>query len=230
MKMNANRRAYVASGLMLLGVATAKALTPKTRRSDVLGPLDLAAAVPINFGNWQVDKNAARMIVDPQTQATIDRTYTQTLSRVYVNTSTGQRIMLSLAYGAELTDTGVGLHYPEVCYPAQGFKVTSTAPVILTFPQGSIKARQLETVYGDNRFEPVTYWTMIGPKTEYAGVDRKMAEIKMGLLGEKPDGLLFRISSISKKSAPAFELQKSFIEALLAATTPTSRARLTGLN
>lgn len=226
--MNQDRRALLATALMLAGAAGAGALTPRTRRSEVLGALDLAAVIPTAFNGWREDTSLAKQIVDPQTQATIAATYTQTLSRTYVNDK-GQRIMLSLAYGAELSDTGVGLHYPEVCYPAQGFKVDASRPFHLETPFGLIKARQLETQMAQIRFEPVTYWTMIGPATHYSGLDRKLAEIKLGLQGEKPDGLLFRISNITRETDQGFSLNTRFALDLLAAISPAARARLAGV-
>jgi EpsI family protein len=222
------RQALGALALMLTGVGGAWALKPRMRRTDVLGPLDLETAVPTEFGDWRAAPEAGNQIVDPQTRNFIASTYTQTLSRTYAN-SEGKRIMLSLAYGAELSDTGMGLHYPEVCYPAQGFKVQGNEKTLLKLQSGSIKARQLFTTYTDTRFEPVTYWTMIGPYAEYAGLERKWAEVSQGLQGLRPDGLLFRISNLSRDPEIGYALNRQFANDLVTALAPPVRERLSGL-
>lgn len=227
--MNADRRAFLASGLMLVAVAASYAMTPRLRRADVIGPTNLETLFPSSFGKWTVDKVTPNLIVDPQTLATIARTYTQTLSRTYVD-GTGQRMMLSVAYGAELSDTGVGLHYPEVCYPAQGFKVISQRRTRLETPNGILKSTLLETAYGTQRYEPVTYWTMIGAHAHYGGLERKLAEVSSGLAGERADGLLVRVSSVDKDSDRAFENQRVFIADLLKNMPPKDRLRISGLS
>lgn len=224
----ATRRAWIASACMLAAAAGAYAMTPRTRRSDRIGPLDLEAVIPVAFGDWQIDRGAGAVVIDPQTQATIAATYTATLSRVYLS-RTGERVMLSLAYGAELSDTGIGLHYPEVCYPAQGFKVDAAHPVTLQLMGGTLRAKRLETHLGNSRQEPVTYWTMIGDRAEYGGLDRKLAEVRSGLRGERADGLLFRISSITRDSQAGFKLHERFADALLSALSPEARARVAGI-
>jgi len=76
----------------------------------------------------------------------------------------------------------------------------------------------------------VMYWTMIGGKSEYAGLDRKFAEIHIGLTGIKPDGLLFRISNINKNTISGIAMNDSFAAVLINALAPAARQRLTGLN
>jgi EpsI family protein len=192
------------------------------------GPFKLADIVPTQFGNWRVDNAAIGGIVNPQTEALLNKLYSQILDRIYLD-GQGGRIMLSIAYGADQADDDVQLHYPEVCYPAQGFRVKTNHVAEIRTAAGGIKVRRLETQFGDSRFEPVTYWTTIGDEQSLGGWDRKLSEIRHGLKGEIVDGLLFRVSSIDRDSAAGFALQERFVQDIVAAMAPGARRQLAGL-
>ena len=204
-------------------------MVPTRRMAALRGPFKLADLVPSSFGPWQVDTRAAGGIVNPQTEAVLNKLYSQMLDRVYVD-DRGRSIMLSIAYGADQADDDVQLHYPEVCYPAQGFRVKANRVERLTMPEGDIKVRRLETQFGDSRFEPVTYWTIIGDQQSLGGWDRKIAEIRHGLHGEIVDGLLFRVSNIDRNARQGFDLQDGFVKNIIAAMTPQARKQLAGLS
>ena len=107
--------------LMLAASGLALALRP-THKIAAYGPaIDLETIIPRTFGDWRAEKENTVAMVDPQQQEMIDKIYTQTLSRTYVNPA-GYRIMLAIAYGDDQRDA-MQLHYPEVCYPAQGFSL-----------------------------------------------------------------------------------------------------------
>ena len=82
-------------------------------------------AVPESFGDWIALTGQPAQVVNPQTKALLDSLYSQILTRTYVHKD-GYRIMLSMAYGDDQRG-GLQAHRPEVCYPAQGFKVGSRA-------------------------------------------------------------------------------------------------------
>jgi EpsI family protein len=124
----------------------------------------------------------------------------------------------------------VQLHYPEVCYPAQGFRVTENRTAVLSLPEGDVRVRRLDTQFGDSRFEPVTYWTIIGDQQSLGGWDRKISEIRHGLRGEIVDGLLFRVSSIDRDFEHGFVVQSGFIRDLVRALAPAARKQLVGLS
>ncbi|QPF75104.1 EpsI family protein [Roseateles sp. DAIF2] len=221
------RRAALA--LILMGAAASLGwkLTPTTSLSTLHGDFQLEQVVPKQFGDWRMDEAAVGGVVNPQQEAMLKQLYSQTLSRTYVNSS-GHRIMLSIAYGNDQRD-GLQMHYPEVCYPAQGFQVRSNQPADLAFANSMIPARRLETVLGNQRYEPVTYWTVIGETVVRGGVNKKMVEMQYGFRDLIPDGLLFRISSIDRDAQQAFLLQQRFAENLLKAVDPQYRRRLAGL-
>jgi EpsI family protein len=221
------RRALLA--LLLMGGASGAAwqLTPRTRMSTLHGEFQLEQVVPKQFGDWQMDERAVGGIINPQQEAMLKQIYSQTLSRTYVDRQ-GRRVMLSIAYGQDQRDA-MQLHYPEVCYPAQGFQVLKKSTGALELPQGTIPIRRLETVFGNQRYEPLTYWTVVGERTTLGGVDKKLIELSYGLDGVIVDGLLFRVSSIDRDTSAAYALQADFVKALIGVLSPQQRRRLAGL-
>jgi EpsI family protein len=213
--------------LMMLSSGTAQWLTPTHKLADSRPALVLESAIPRAFGDWREDRNQVGAVVNPQTEAALHKIYSQTLSRTYVN-GRGERIMLSIAYGGDQRDA-VQLHYPEICYPAQGFQLTGAALGVLATGRGTVPVKRLETNLGGQRYEPITYWTTVGDIAVTGGVDKKLAEIRYGLRGQIPDGLLFRISSISQDSPAAYGMQADFAKQMLEVLSPALRLRLFGL-
>ena len=220
------RHALLALLLMVAAALLAWRLTPTVPLTSLHGEINLEQMVPRQFADWRVENTVAGAIVNPQQEALLKKLYSQTLSRSYIN-SQGARIMLSIAYGRDQRD-GMQLHHPEVCYPAQGFQLKSNKPALLQLGGSGVPGRQLETYLGRQRQEPVTYWTVIGETAVRGGINKKLAEMRYGLRGLIPDGLLFRVSSINPDSTAAFALQQQFSAALLAAVPPGVRVRLVG--
>ncbi|WP_332740958.1 exosortase-associated protein EpsI, B-type [Hydrogenophaga sp.] len=213
--------------LMMASAALAAAMRPTASLADERPTIDLAAMVPSEFGDWKEQFNVAVQIVDPEQQATIEEIYTQTLTRNYVHTD-GYRVMLSIAYGKNQSDN-LQLHKPEVCYPAQGFKLEKVERVPLNLLDQSISSTRLETHLGQ-RFEPVTYWTVVGDHITTTGIDKKLVEMRYGLSGRVPDGMLVRVSSIDRDSPRAHRIQAEFAAAMVAAIAPENRSRFAGVS
>jgi EpsI family protein len=211
--------------LMLVAAGMALALRPTEKVADGGPIINLEAMIPRTFGDWREEQRNVVQIVDPQQQETIDKIYTQTLSRTYMN-SRGYRIMLAIAYGDDQRDS-MQMHYPEVCYPAQGFLLEGKEKGFLTKEKDSIPVTRVLTSLG-MRSEPVTYWTTIGDKVFQGGVQKKLAEMRYGLSGKIPDGMLIRISSIDADIAEAYEIQAQFADQLLNALSPEYRLKLRG--
>jgi len=221
------RNALIATLFMVLSAGLAWAITPTHKIIDDIGRLDIEKGVPLQFGDWKLDPLSNAAVVNPQLAAELEKIYTATLSRAYIN-SRGERIMLSVAYGEDQRDS-MQLHYPEICYPAQGFQITGRYQASLNVGQGVIPVQRLETVLGERRFEPVSYWTMIGDHATLKGRQKKMIELRYGMQGKIPDGLLFRVSSIDRDAQEAFRLQDGFVADMVKAMTPEYRRRLAGL-
>lgn len=218
----------VLGSLMALSAGAAKLMTPTIYLSKSLPELNLNTTIPVQVGEWFEEKNFASQVVNPQSLELINKIYTKTLSRTYIN-GKGERIMLSIAYGADQRDS-LQVHYPEVCYPAQGFQVKSKRQNILEFPEGSIAVTRLETNLANQRYEPVTYWTTVGEKVVLNGINKKLHEMRYGFNGQIPDGLLFRISSIDIDTAHAFSVQDSFVRSLAQTLASVDKKRLMGIN
>ena len=186
----------------------------------------LESAVPNAFGEWAEVREQNNQIIDPETQQLLNSIYDQVLTRTYVNKQ-GYRIMLSLAYGSDQRG-GLQAHRPEVCYPAQGFKVLSLADGDLGTSNGAIQVRRLTTNMGP-RDEPVTYWLTIGDHVIRNKFDKRLMEFRLAFTGQIPDGLLFRVSSIDKDAKRAFEMQQRFVDDLLRAVPADTRRQLSGI-
>ena len=212
---------------MFAAAGMALALKPTTRVADAGPAVDLEVLIPKRFGDWKIDTTIVPLIADPELQAKLDKIYNQTLTRTYVNPQ-GERIMLSIAYGGDQSDS-MAVHKPEVCYPAQGFQILKS-PVVSTFSTGeggSIPVKRLVATQG-SRIEPITYWTTVGDKVAVSGLKWKLQQMKYGLTGQVPDGLLFRISSIQHDDAKAYQRQDAFTRDLLKAMSPDGRQRIVG--
>ena len=220
------RPAVMAALLMLLCALLAWSLTPRRKLVDVQGRLQLEQMMPKAFGDWTEVAVSHTTVINPQQAEQLSRIYNQTLSRVYAN-SQGQRVMLSLAYGEDQRD-GMQLHYPEVCYPAQGFRLLAQEKATLQLGGVSLPIKRLSTQLGASRRESVTYWTLVGDQPFSGGIAKKLTEMRYGLRGVVPDGLLFRVSSIEANPAEGYAVHQRFAEGLFAALPATERARLMG--
>lgn len=220
------RTAIIASVLMLASSGMAYVMKPTVRIADSAQKFELANFVPTQFGEWREEVLSIAQVVNPQQKAMLDQLYAQLLTRTYIN-SQGQRIMLSIAYGGDQTDNNQ-VHSPEVCYPAQGFQLQSSKQGQIVTPYGDIPVKRMTATLGQ-RNEPVTYWVSVGNKVVRPGLDKKIEEMKYGMRGTIPDGMLFRVSSIDRNETAAFAVQDSFVQQLLANTSPQARLRLAGL-
>ena len=212
--------------LMVSSAALAVALKPDQKLVDELPPLSLEEAIPKSFGDWQIDKSIVPIDPSPDLQANLDEIYSQLLGRTYIN-SQGERIMLSIAYGANQSGDGSQVHRPEFCYTAQGFQVMANNVGSLVTQYGSLPVRRLLAVQG-RRNEPITYWITVGDKATLPGLSRKVEQLAYGLTGKIPDGMLVRVSSISPKSDSAYQLQEKFIRDMLQSMDTKDRLRVAG--
>jgi EpsI family protein len=212
--------------LMLSAAVGAKALRPTQHLADVLPPIDLERMIPHQFADWKEEQRQDIYVVNPQQKELLDKLYNQTLARNYINAA-GYRIMLSIAYGGDQTDS-MQVHKPEVCYPAQGFQLQSKASGTLSSAFGELPVTRLNTKLGQ-RYEPVTYWIIVGDQTVAGGLDKKITEVGYNLRGHIPDGLLVRASSIDADTSRALEAQSRFLTDLIGALDPAGRRRLAGL-
>lgn len=210
---------------MFATVGLALALRPTARIADNEPKFNLETLIPRQFGDWKTDETIVPLIANPQQEALIKKIYNQTITRTYSNAH-GDHVMLSIAYGGDQRDA-MAVHKPEICYPAQGFQILKNAIGTFSTDGGSIPVKRLVAVQGQ-RIEPITYWTTVGDKVEVNSLKWKLEQLKYGLTGKIPDGLLFRVSSIQADAANAYQLQDSFTRSLLKAMSPNGRERIIG--
>lgn len=224
--MNPARRHALIAALMLGGSAwTAHAIKPRHHIADDLAKMDLEQAFPRVLGSWRQDTSLPATIVSPDVEAMLSKLYAQTLSRVYVN-ERGQRIMLSVAYGGDQSDA-TRAHRPDVCYPAQGFQIESSRDASVPLPAGPLPVRQMIARLG-SRVEPVSFWFAVGSELATSGQQQKLAQLRYGLKGQIPDGMLVRVSSIDPDAEAAYALQSEFIKALRRDVPPQWAPRIFG--
>ena len=212
--------------LMVSSAALAVVLKPEQRLAEELPPLSLEEAVPKSFGDWRIDTSIVPIDPSPDVQASLDAIYSQLLARTYIN-GQGERVMLSIAYGADQSGDGSQVHRPEFCYTAQGFQVMANNVGTLLTQYGTLPVRRLLAVQG-RRNEPITYWVTVGDKATLPGIERKMSQLAYGLTGKIPDGMLVRVSSINLQNDAAYKLQEKFIRDMLQSMDTKDRLRVAG--
>ena len=221
--------ALLISTLMVTASVGAIVARPDTAAASPQPALSLEAMIPKRFGDWR--EQHFEHVVNPQERELLEKLYSNTLSRTYVNSS-GYMIMLSLAHGRDQRGD-LAAHMPEICYPANGFTLHRNESGQLPTPFGEIAVRRLLTSRAA-REEPVTYWFTFGGEPislDQAGqrLRRRLVELRYAFTGLIPDGVLFRVSSIDGDQARANQLQDQFVNDLLRALSPLERQRLSGL-
>lgn len=224
--MKAIPTALVLAALMSAASIGAVVARPSTKAAEVGPAIVLEQMVPVQFGDWREERQTQVQMVNPQTKELLDKLYSQILTRTYVNAD-GYKIMLSLAYGSDQRG-GMQAHKPEVCYPAQGFTLKANDAGMLTTIFGEIPVRRLDTFLGA-RQEPVTYWFTVGDRVVGGTIYKRLVEMRYGLTGQIPDGLLFRASSIDPDPVRAYRAHEQFVNQMLQAIPPADRQRLSGL-
>jgi exosortase B len=204
---------------MLATVAAAHVLMPKVEHSHF--PVSLGSHIPKQFGDWvempSLTTQANLATTDEGGNAS-DQLYDEVVMRTYVNKQ-GEQIMLALAYAREQRQD-VKLHLPEICYPAQGYKVLSLNQTALSvLPQSSSITGKHMLASGNGRTEAVTYWTRVGRAYPLGGLAMRMQIFRDGLAGQVDDGILVRASSLVRddsEAGAAYALQQQFLSQLVA--------------
>lgn len=213
------------AGLMMAASVFAVVLRPTHKVADQGQKVNLETMVPTAFGDWKIDSTLVPIQVSPDVQAELNKIYNQTLARTYVN-SRGERIMLSIAYGGDQSDS-LSAHLPEGCYGGQGFAIQEKSRSDLSTLFGNIPVARLIATKG-SRVEPITYWIVAAGTASGSSWDIKLAKLTYSLRGRVPDGMLVRISSISQDAKDAYALQSQFSEAMLSSLTIEDRRRMIG--
>lgn len=210
---------------MFLSGWAAHYLRPDKFLADTRSTTKIEDRLPVQFAGWKLAP-VPGVLVNPQQNKLINSLYAEVITRTYMDAA-GQRLMLSISYGRNQSDN-LQVHKPEVCYPAQGFQVQSLIRGRMQVGNTEVPVQRLETAFGAQRPEPVTYWTTVGDHAVASGTDKKLHEMRYAFDGYIADGLLFRMSSIDRDSQRAFEMHRQFAADLYAALGPDERNQLFG--
>jgi len=192
-------------------------ITP-TSQKLLVNDINLESAIPNKFGEWQVvDKNKLE-VINPKDDSLVDKLYTQVLERTYVN-SQGEAVMLSIAYGAEQRRDMLA-HFPEVCYPAQGFNIDETELKFISILDAEFEVKFIKTQKG-SRKEDITYWVRVGDKVVATRSEQKWHAVLYGVQGIIPDGLIFRVSTIGISQSS--KVHEEFLNLLFASLNPETK-------
>lgn len=203
----------------------AQALKPNIKVADKYPLGSLESSIPRQFGDWHEDTSLPAILPSPEVQAKLDKIYNQVLSRTYVD-GQGRHIMLSMAYGGDQSD-GTTAHKPEICYPAQGLEIIFNRSGAMAVEGRELPVRRLRARLG-TRHEPITYWIVVGDQAVTSGTGMKLAQLRYGLHGLIPDGILVRVSSLDRDADAAFRRHEDFVRALIASLDVSMRQRLLG--
>jgi EpsI family protein len=205
------RRALVLAGLSIAGLALAETLKPRQLLARTRSGYDYELLVPHAFGEWREINFAQGQIVDPSLIETINRFYTQTVTRAYTG-GDESLLMFSLAYG-EVQNDEMRIHLPEVCYAAQGFDIKPLGERTVSVDRLSVPVNTAVATLG-TRKEMVSYFVKVGDTLVGRGTRRKFAQMEYSLKGVIPDGLLVRVSSLDGDAEHAFGQHRRFITQL----------------
>jgi EpsI family protein len=209
------KRPIIVSVLLLVIGVAAHALRPTALYSDSRAPIELAQDIPRQTPSWTRQPNTGQVVENPQVSEFIKQVYSQTQSEVYTSPNK-PAVMLSLAYSTTQGDQ-TGVHYPEVCYPAQGFSITKSSISQEQISGKSTPIKWVETKKG-SRDELVAYFIMVGDTRAVGGYKVKLAQIPYTLSGYVPDATLIRFSLLGQDSQLNRSILLNFINEFIANT------------
>lgn len=180
--------------------------------------------IPDTVGDWQVIDVLQPGDSNPELQERLDRLYSEIISRTYRN-SHGQYLILLIAYGT-VQDNINHVHRPEICYPAQGYKIPLLYKAQIDSAWGKLPVMRMEARKNDHT-EWVTYWIRVGNDLTRGMLEQNWAQLKYGLTGQISDGLLFRVSMVQNDDS-ALITENQFINDLLGSIPPDDRRWLIG--
>ena len=231
--MRANRVQVFLASIAILGAAVlAKVLEPRELMARSSASLNLEQVIPRQFGSWKLLPEVSPVVpADPEGYVEPDpnsaRIYSQEVGRSYTD-GDGNIVMLLVAYGP-VQNYRLKAHRPEICYTAQGFRVSEKTIAELSY-RNDVRPIEMTrlTAEREARFEPISYWMRVGNDISNGVIERQIIRLKYGLRGIIPDGALIRVSTIGLPKDASFKLQDQFIRDLLAAIPPNELKFFTG--
>lgn len=193
--------------------AASEVLKPHERIAASKPKIELAKQIPMRFGDWEVDDQVIPVLPSPELQEKINNMYNETLARTYRNRE-GVRVMLTIAYGSDQSSDATQVHRPEFCYSAQGFRVRDRG--LASVKLNDVRELSVRRLVGEQgpRYEPISYWVTIDESVTLPGIRRKLEQLRFGLKGQIPDGMLVRVSTVGLNDTQAYAVQDDFVRQL----------------
>jgi EpsI family protein len=216
----------LAIAAILAAAATAHAMIPHRLLGHAPTQDQLESMIPESFGQWTYEPNI-RLVEPPGSDTLSKQIYSAELARGYRDPA-GHLVMLIIAYGASQSDR-LQLHRPEICYSAQGFRVSKPEAhaIDLGGALPSLPTRRL-IAQREDRIEPITYWMRLGDTIAIGPVERQVLKVEYGLRGYITDGALVRISTDGLPPEQSYRLQEAFIRDFLKEIDPETRKFIIG--
>lgn len=180
---------------------------------------------PRRFPGWQTDMGAEVFVRPSRERGREHGIYDQVLERTYVSAD-GAGLMLLAAQGNEQS-AGLQMHRPEVCYPSNGFRLSSFETVSLQVVGRALPGARLHAVRS-GRAESVTYWMVLGEQVVAGSTEFRLRQLQFGLRRKLLDGMLVRLSSIGPDAQRGYTLHARFASDLATALPAGNRAKIMG--
>jgi EpsI family protein len=217
--------ALAAAAAIVAAAVLGQVLVPQDSMAISPEAFDLEKVVPQQFGAWKSDPSI-RLIEPPAPDSMARRLYSQEIARAYRDAD-GHLVMFLVAYGPNQTSR-LQLHRPEICYTAEGFRVSPSSRQDVLYDNAAAPLRLLRlTARRAARTEPISYWVRIGDEISTNIVDRQLIRLKLALRGKIADGALMRVSTLSpgeNDTGDAYKVQDRFIHDFFEALAPENRS------
>jgi EpsI family protein len=218
-----SRRDFVVGATLAGASAVGYAAQPKVVNPRVANA-KFESWIPARAGAWSVEGNSG--VVLPPPDALSDRLYDNLVTRVYRGPNSAA-VMMLIAYNYK-QDGVLQLHRPEFCYPAGGFRLSSTEPVTLALGGGRQVPASAFTAVNDVQTEQVLYFTRLGDSFPRRWIDQRLSVILANLRGRIPDGAMMRVSLLDTDQPRALEVMRGFLAAFFQGTSPALHHMLIG--
>ena len=221
-----NRRNLVLGLACGFSAGAAYALKPRRFVSLMPAGKKLSDILPRSFGGW-TSRDVSDLVAPETPDSLAARLYGETVGRIYRHPSTNAEVMMLMAHGDDQSNE-LQLHRPEVCYPAFGFAITSSAPVDLQIDRNvHIPARRLVARSSDHQ-EAVLYWTRLGEYFPTTLTEQRLMRLETAMHHYIADGLLARFSVAGDDVAGAIDVMQEFVPRLVENVPAGDRQGLIG--
>ena len=217
-----DRRAFLFGGALLAGGGLPWLLQPRAAGAS-LPPDMLGRIIPPRIGDYAVSTVGG--LVLPTEEELGNVVYDRIMTRVYVRpASPAVMVMIAMTDGQNAWRK---VQRPNACYSAVGFSVGPERPLEVRGASRPIRA-SFFTARRPESVEHVLYWTRVGNSFPGGDWSRNWDIARANLAGERPPGVLLRLSVRETEDASALARLQSFHALLFSAMTPRSRAILLG--